>query len=227
MAVKAQKGDGHGSLKQMQNLINQHQDIINSKLKQSFPKLSKDTIEWVSPLEKDHFAEYTDDDFIKVLGLDPDEIKLKDFWPARGANWDGLAKTDKGRVILVEAKAHIPEMVSPASTASVKSLVQIREALNQTKAFLGKGRNIDWSGTFYQYTNRVAHLYYLREVCNKEVYLINVYFVGDESVKGPKTIEEWKGAIQIMQLYLGLHSHKLKKYMADIFIDVQELSSSF
>lgn len=224
MAIKAQKGDSHGSLKQLQILINQHQDLINTKLIKAFPKFSKDTIEWVSPLKEDRFAEYTDEDFLQVVGLNPDEIKLKDFWPTRGANWDGLAKTAEGRIILVEAKAHIPELVSPPSAASKKSLEQINAALDLTKAFLGKGKKVNWAGTFYQYTNRVAHLYYLREVCKKEAFLINIYFVGDESVKGPETIAEWKGAIQVMQLYLGLHSHKLKKYMKDIYIDVKELN---
>ena len=54
-------------------------------------------------------------------------------------------------------------------------------------------------------------------------YLIFIYFIGDESVNGPKTKEEWLAAIQVMEKCLGLGRHKLKKYMADIFIDVKEL----
>ena len=224
MARKPQPSDGHGSLKQMQTLINDKAGIINGKIKAKFPELSNEEIKWVSPLREDEYSEYTDNDFIKVLGLDPDEIKLNEFWPNRGANWDGLAKTDSGKLILVEAKANIPEMVSPPSAASNGSLLKIQSALEQTKNYLGKGKGIDWSKTFYQYTNRVAHLYYLGVVRNKSAFLVNTYFIGDESVNGPKTEAEWKGAIQVMQLYLGLHSHKLKKYMADIFIDVTELN---
>lgn len=223
MAMKPQPSDGHGSLKQMQILINDKSEIINEGVTSNLKGFNNEKIEWVSPLRSDDYSEYTDNDFLKVLGLDPDEIKLNEFWPIRGANWDGLAKTDSGKVILVEAKANIPEMVSPPSGASKDSLLQIQSGLEQTKNYLGKGKDIDWSKTFYQYTNRVAHLYYLRVVKKKPAFLVNIYFVGDESVKGPKSVEEWKGAIKVMQLYLGLHHHKLKKYMADIFIDVKEL----
>tara|TARA_R110000868_G_scaffold400516_1_gene675104 strand:- start:10265 stop:10939 length:675 start_codon:yes stop_codon:yes gene_type:complete len=223
MARKPQKSDGHGSLKQMQVLVNQYPELINQKIEDHFPEFKGENIEWLSPIKEDEYAEYTDQDFITKLDLHPDEIKLDEFWPTRGANWDGLAKTDSGKVILVEAKANIPEMVSPPSGASKDSLLQIQLALEQTKNYIGKGKGIDWSKTFYQYTNRIAHLYYLRVVRKKPVFLVNIYFIGDKTVDGPKTEEEWKGAIQVMQLYLGLHHHKLKKYMADIFIDVKEL----
>lgn len=78
--------------------------------------------------------------------------------------------------------------------------------------------------SFYQYTNRIAHLYFLREICNQKTFLVNIYFVGDKSVNGPDTVEEWRGAIQSMNLYQGLNSHKLKKYMADVFVNVGELN---
>jgi hypothetical protein len=47
-----------------------------------------------------------------------------------------------------------------------------------------------------------------------------VYFIGDESVSGPKTIEEWKAAITVMKKHLGVGKHKLSKYIAEIFIHV-------
>jgi hypothetical protein len=85
---------------------------------------------------------------------------------------------------------------------------------------LGLKNNVDWSGKFYQYTNRLAHLYFLREVHKERAYLINIYFIGEKSVSGPETIGEWKAALQVMYSYLGLTHHKLSKYMANIFIDV-------
>ncbi|MEQ8578544.1 MAG: hypothetical protein RIC57_06135 [Balneola sp.] len=224
MARNPQKSNSHGSLKQMQILVNEKPEIINEMICAKFKAFNNENIEWISPIKCDDYSEYTDDDFIRKLRLDPAEINLKEFWPSRGANWDGLAKTETGKLILVEAKANIPEMVSPSTKAKSSSLLQIQSSLKLTKEYLGKGKGIDWSKTFYQYTNRVAHLYYLRVVRNKPAYLVNIYFIGDESVNGPKTQEEWEGALKVMQLYLGLHSHKLKKYMADIFVDVSMLN---
>jgi hypothetical protein len=223
MARKIQRSDSHGSLKQLQLLVNNRQDLLDQRIKESINSFTNDNIIWKSPLQDDDYAEYTDNDFLTRIGFDPDEINLHEFWPQRGANWDALATTDKGKIVLVEAKANIPEMVSPPSGAGEVSMTMIQNALNETKEYLNKNTVIDWAGKFYQYTNRIAHLYFLRVKKNKKAFLINIYFVGDQSVDGPKTVEEWKGAIQVMNLYLGLNSHKLKKYMADIFIDLTDL----
>ncbi len=220
MAIKPQKSDGKGSLKQLQRLINQNQDLVNRLVQNHIEELKSHQIQWMSPLEGNHYSEYTDNSFIERVGLNIKEIRLREFWPSRGPNWDALAKTDKGAVILVEAKANIPELSSPSSGAGEASLRLIQNSLNATKQYLGIINEVNWAGKYYQYTNRIAHLYFLRELRGIDTFLINIYFVGDESVDGPKTIDEWKGAIKVMNHYLGLSSHKLKKYMADIFIDV-------
>lgn len=218
-----QKSDGHGSLRQIQLLINKNQNQIDNIIKSEFTELAKDTIIWKSPIENDGFAEYRDNDFIDRLGLDRKIIKLDNFWPTRGAQWDAFATTKGGNIILVEAKANIPEIVTPATSAGPKSKSLIDKSLKETKDYLGIKNNIDWSGKFYQYTNRLAHLYFLREKHNKPTYLLNIYFIGDKTVNGPETIKEWKGALQVLHSYLGLSVHKLSKYMADIFIDIKTL----
>lgn len=223
MARIEQKPDGHGSLKQLQILVNEKTEIFNRQLRKSLPELAEDNITWQSPLADDNYAEYTDDDFIQKVGLDAEEINLKEFWPRRGANWDGLATTNSGKIILVEAKANILELVSDPSGAREKSMILIQESLNATKKHLNISNHIDWTEKFYQYTNRVAHLYFLRVKKKKEAYLVNVYFIGDESVDGPKTKDEWEGALKVMKYYLGLSYHTQKKYMTDIFIDVKDL----
>ena len=53
--------------------------------------------------------------------------------------------------------------------------------------------------------------------------MVNIYFINDKSVNGPKTKEEWLSAIQVMKKYLGVGRHKLSKYMIDLFIDVEVL----
>lgn len=218
-----QKSDGHGSLKDIHVLINKNQDRINNLLKSSFKELANDQIIWTSPIENDDFAEYRDNDFLLKVELDPTEIKLANFWPARGPQWDALAKTTNGKVILIEAKANISEIVSPGTGAKKKSKCLIDYSLNETKQFLNITNDVDWSGKFYQYTNRLAHLYFLREKCKKQAYLVNIYFIGDKSVSGPKTKQEWEGAIKVLYKYLGISQHKLSKYMTDLFINIEEL----
>jgi hypothetical protein len=223
MARIKQNSDGHGSLKDIQVLVNKNQVLIDTLIKAAFSELAKEEILWTSPLENYEFAEYRDDDFLVKVGLDPNEIQLDKFWPTKGPQWDALAHTAGGKIILVEAKANIPEIVSPATGAGEISKAVIDKSLNETKEFLNINNGIDWSGKFYQYTNRLAHLYFLREKCKKQTFLINIYFIGDETVSGPETKQEWEGAIKVLHSYLGLSRHKLSKYMADIFIDINEL----
>lgn len=223
MARIKQDSGGHGSLKDIQVLVNKNQVLIDTLIKSAFSELAKEDILWTSPLENDEFAEYRDDDFLIKVGLDPNEIQLDKFWPTKGPQWDALAHTTGGKIILVEAKANIPEIVSSATGAGEISKALIDKSLSETKAFLNINNEIDWSGKFYQYTNRLAHLYFLREKFKKQTFLINIYFIGDETVSGPETKQEWDGAIKVLHSYLGLSRHKLSKYMADIFIDINEL----
>lgn len=224
MARTEQKADSHGSLKDIQELVNHHAPLLNNQLKLCFKDLANDKINWKSPLTNENFAEYSDDAFIQKIGLDPTEIKLRDFWPIGGAHWDALATTSNERIILLEAKANIPELISPATAAGAVSAKLINSSLQETKDYLGSKNKHDWAGTFYQYTNRIAHLYFLRVTHEKPAFLVNVYFIGDKTVDGPASIDEWKGAIKVLHSYFGLGSHKLSKYMADIFIHVDEIS---
>lgn len=218
-----QKSDGRGSLKDIQVLVNKNQDLIDSLLKSAFDDLTDQQIIWTSPIEQDDFAEYRDNDFLLKVGLDPTEIKLNDFWPPKGPQWDALAKTTGGYVILIEAKANIQEIVSPATGAGENSKAIIDKALSETKKFLNLTNDIDWSGKFYQYANRLAHLYFLRVKCNKPTFLVNIYFIGDDTVSGPKTKQEWETAIKDLHTCLGLSEHRLSNYMADLFIHIDEL----
>lgn len=203
-------------------MINKNQDLIDNLLKSSFEELADQQIFWASPIEQDDFAEYRGNDFLFRVGLDPTEIKLGSFWPARGPQWDALARTPRGHVILVEAKGNILEILSSRTKAREKSKKRIDKSLKDTKVFLNIAKDIDWSGTFYQYTNRLAHLYFLREKCKKPAFLVNIYFIGDDTVFGPKTQQEWDGALKVLHAYLGLSRHKLSKFMTDVFIDIKD-----
>lgn len=157
---------------------------------------------------------------------------LEEFWSRLGPQWDGLGLENKCNslgaeyksVFLVEAKANIPEIISSPTGASPDSKSTIIDSFAEVKEYLHVNSNIDWTGTFYQYTNRIAHLYYLRVLNGIDAYLVNIYFLNDKSVDGPATKEEWIGAIALVKQYLGIPKrNKLDKYMLDVFIDVNKL----
>ena len=212
-----------GSQKWLQVGVNESPEVLNSAIRVA-AKMAPDTdIEWLSPLESEDYAEYRDQAFVKKLRLNLDNRPLSEFWPLRGPVWDGLARTSTGEVLLVEAKAHIPEMVTPASQASKLSLERIEKALAETRRVLAPRTTVSWTGTFYQYTNRLAHLYFLRGINRKKVRLVFLYFIGDSDVRGPDSREKWEGAIQVTEAYLGLGRHKLSQYVHHAFVDVSLL----
>jgi len=163
---------------------------------------------------------------LKKLDLERLKPKLSSFWPKGGPVWDGLGvNVDTKERFLVEAKAHIPELVSSPSGAKGASLLQIRTQLTRLKRALGSGAPADWSGTFYQYANRLAFLSWLRD--NGELaFLVSIYFTNAPDVpKPPPTKEQWEGALTVLRSYLGLGRHGLKEHVVDVFIDTAELSA--
>jgi len=153
-------------------------------------------INWKSPLQSDNYAEYRDRDFLKMLGiLNKIKDSLSNFWSDNGPQWDALGVSGD-ELILVEAKANIPEMVSHGTGAkNPQSIKKIRNSLDEVKKYLNINNGIDWTRTFFQYTNRIAHLYYLREKNKIKAHLLFIYFINDATVQGTKTKDEWLGAI--------------------------------
>jgi hypothetical protein len=216
-----QESDSHGSLKDLQILINKKPVILEKML---IDKIGKPVnIIWKSPLESDQYAEYRDQEFINILGL-KNKIKqpLNEFWPNCGPLWDALG-LDKNTYYIVEAKANIPEIVTPGTCADAGSKAKIVNAFSKVKKYLGINNNVDWSDTFYQYANRIAHLYYLRVLNGIDAHLINIYFINDDSVDGPHCTEEWYGAIKVIKQYLGIpKKNKLDKFIHEVFVDVKK-----
>ena len=112
MSIHALKSKGKGSLNQIQLYVNQHIHDLENELRKAVPALIGDQIQWVSPLATKRHEEYRDHDFLDVLGLKHHQASLDTFWPKGGPQWDALARTNSGKVILVEAKANIPELKS-------------------------------------------------------------------------------------------------------------------
>src|ERR1700739_3104616 len=102
-----------GSQRWLQIAVNQHPHVLDRPIQEAMRRVTP--ITWRSPVVDDHFAEYRDAGFLRLLKLERLEDALADFWPERGPQWDGLACTGDGDVLLVEAKAHVPEMLSGAT----------------------------------------------------------------------------------------------------------------
>lgn len=213
-----------GSQKWIQKAINDHAANLNHAVRKALGFDKSEQITWLSPLREDAYSEYRDKDFVSRLGIKLSKRPLEKFWPRRGPQWDGLGRTDSGNILLIEAKANIPEIVSPACKASDHSKSLIQRSLREVQEFLGIDPNIDWSGKLYQYTNRIAHLYLLREINQIPAYLVFVYFIGDHDVDGPGSVLEWKAALTVAKGVLGIgERHRLSKYMADVYIDIVRL----
>lgn len=200
-----------GSLKWIQVLINRNPEIIKHQL-------GIDSIEWCSPLVDDEHSEYSDGDFLRILGLDHLQDQLKDFWPRNGPQWDALGKAGN-KIFLVEAKANIPKIGSSCAAKSPKSIAMIEKAINDTKSILTVADGKGWLNGFYQYANRLAHLYFLREICGVDAKLVFVYFCGD-STHIPTSIDEWELALANQKRSMGLS--KLDN-VSELFISCTEL----
>ena len=88
----------------------------------------------------------------------------------------------------------------------------------------------DWSRLCYQYTNRLAHLRFIRNLNRIPAYLIFVYFLNATDMGGPETAEEWAGAIRLMHAMLGIDERRLQilfnHAIVEVFIDVRDIEAA-
>ena len=181
--------------------------------------------EWLSPLDEENYKEYRDNEFIKKLKVNP-SIELSSFWPGGGPQWDALALSGK-TVLLFEAKAHVREAYSSGSRASLKSKNLIYFSLNKIKQYLRVDYEYQWHLTFYQYTNRLAHLYYFSVLNDIPAQLIFVSFLNDEEMNGPKDVEVWETCYKTIEAGLGIPvRNKLRKFIHHVYIDVNQLNQT-
>jgi hypothetical protein len=199
--------------------LNDHTSEINEMVTRLFGWPSSERIEWCSPMKADDYAEYYDDEFITRLGIENLRVPLSEFWPRSGPRWDGLARTDNEKIILVEAKAHVGEMISH-TRASPESLFKIRSAIERTKHAFGAADDFNWESPFYQYANRLAHLYFLRELNGLDAYLLFMYFAEapDVRIADRCTVAQWEGASRLVEKALGLGSHPYRAYVRSLIL---------
>jgi hypothetical protein len=142
-----QNSNSHGSLKDLQIAINIKKKYLNAEISKVIKK--QININWKSPLQSDDYAEYRDEDFLRRLGiLNKIKYSLSNFWPNNGPQWDALGVSND-EIILVEAKANIPEMVSSGTGAKdPQSIKKIRNSLDEVKKYLSVSDSVDWTGTW-------------------------------------------------------------------------------
>jgi len=129
--------------------------------------------------------------------------------------------------MLVEAKAHIPELVSAPTAAGEPSLPKILNSLSATKQFIGSHSQADWSTCSSQYTNRLAHLYLVRQLNGIPAYLVFLYLINDKEMGGPTTQLEREAAITLLKEFLGIRKrHSLSAHVVRAFVDVGVLKAA-
>lgn len=194
-----------GSQKWLQHFVENQPQALQPK---GLPPLT-----WISPRAADDFAEYMDATFLAKLDLADLSPALPAFWPASGPRWDGLARADKN-VVLVEAKAHIAEALStPSAATAPASRALVAASLARVKLALSADDRSDWSRCFYQYANRIAHLWWLRDQ-GVAAHLLFVGFVNAPDMPHPASAEAWDALFQAANHALGLSpSHALSRYI--------------
>jgi hypothetical protein len=216
-----------GSQKQIQLYVNEQPELLNRAIEDIFAK--RFDLQWVSPLKRDRYRKYKDVEFLIALGIRQYGPKLIKFWPKGGPRWDALAcaTSESNSVLLVEAKSHIPEMYAgDCKATSATSLQMIGSSIAKTKDWLGVNPDTDWLGKFeykvkasrrcgclYQTANRIAHLYFLREVLGVEAWLVNVCFVDDPYCR--TTQMEWELGMAEAKKNLGISN---VPFAADVFL---------
>jgi hypothetical protein len=214
MSVKGEYAD-KGSQFQVQKYVNERRTALDDAVLEALPSLAiqRPRLNWVSPLWSQGFKELRDARFLAALGLEKLAPLLSRFWPARGARWDGLAVVERDTrefgVLLVEGKSHVAELKSGGMKAtSDPSRQRIDRAMRATADWLTvpEGNRDSWHKSYYQTANRLAHLYWLRELAGVDTWLVHVLFINDPTLEQRLRTSKarWERAVEEMQAELGL-----------------------
>ena len=208
----------HGSRELLQILINETPQSLERELRST--QVLRGDVQWLSPLASDRFRMYRDNAFLDRLDVQLARRSLRDFWPARGPRWGALGRSGT-TVLLVEGVTGVAEFDTACQATSSASRRKISSALSDTRSFLGAATSgADWTSRYYQYANRLAHLYLLRELNDLDAFLVIVHFLSP-STPTPFPPDEWEDAMSELRACLGLpaESEWLSANVRDVFID--------
>ena len=212
-----------GSQLQMQVYVNRRSSELSIAIETAIWKnlLPTREILWVSPLEDKKFAEYRDSRFLEALQLQQHCTALASFWPSGGPRWDALgtvqnhSSRQQHAILLVEAKSYPREVYGNGCDATPASLQRIEKSLAQAKQWFNVPLTTDWIGPLYQSANRLAHLYFFREVVSVEAWLINLCVLNDPH--SPTNAAEWERGLDRIKHELGFKQRNIP-YTVDVFL---------
>jgi hypothetical protein len=219
---------GAGSQKWLQIAIDRKPELLLEALRRSGAVGQRASVTWFSPLKEESFKEYRDSAALERAGIVELKLKmrLRGFWPARGPVWDAIGTTSERVPLFVEAKAHIREAASPPTKASPESRKFIETSLARARQSYAPKSRADWSIHFYQYGNRLAHQYFLREGNGINSTLVFLYFLNADDMHGPKSEEEWHGASRLIHAVLGIPMDLTSHGVFDAFLDARLLQDA-
>ena len=90
----------------------------------------------------------------------------------------------------------------------------IERSLAEAREWFGAGP-ADWCGPLYQFANRLAHVYFLRERAGVPTWFVNVCFVNDP--RTPTSEEEWRIELARAQRALGFSDAEIP-FVANVFL---------
>lgn len=216
-----------GSRRWLQIAVNHAPAVLDEAFRDAHAIDSDETLRWCSPLAIEHFTEYRDQRAFAEIGITAFPIKpLDDFWPRRGPVWDGLAVTNQGNLVLVEAKAHIAEVHSPPSRAGEASRPKIQAALEEARKYYAPSSNKVWFKHYYQYCNRLAFHYFVAEVNQLPSKLVFLDFYNATEMHGPSSPDEWRGVSKLVHAFLGLPESLERHGVFHAYIDVRRLGNA-
>jgi hypothetical protein len=123
-----------------------------------------------------------------------------------------------------------PESLIPASECRIKIIAAVHKpgagfyTVADLHSSVDRVHNVklreagygDWTGPLYQFANRLAHLYFLREVARVPAWFVNVCFTSDPH--RPSALQAWEEALQAAKEALGLGQRSIP-YCADVFLE--------
>jgi hypothetical protein len=78
----------------------------------------------------------------------------------------------------------------------------IETSLDLTKDWLQIRQETNWTGPPYQSANRLAHLFFSRQIAKVPAWLVNMYFI-DDRTNGPTDRLTWETALAAIDHDLG------------------------
>ena len=228
---KSIMGNGYGSECHLLRWMGRHRCAFDKLLIENMSFSNGASIQWLD-FEFDSKEQWPDAELKGLEFLKGEQYlslqkKWKDFWPLGGGihNWDAVGwiiANGKRDLLLVEAKAHTNELISHCGAKSKDSIDKIIKAFDQVKSALNVPADKDWTKLYYQFTNRVATLHFLKNN-GINANMLFIYFIGDKA-KGkicPKSEQEWEKPLKEQSDWVGLpQAHPLQSRIHKIFMKV-------